>query len=66
MSFDLNQYVKLVADNNLNVESVFDDYKKKVEDSILNKENIYLRVEKLKVGSEKDNYQLSNINSQLK
>jgi hypothetical protein len=46
MSFDLDQYVKLVLDNKLNIESVFGDYKKKVEDSILNKENIYLRAEK--------------------
>lgn len=45
MSLNLQQYIDWVKSWNLKAETIFYDYKKKVEDSIQNKENIYLRLE---------------------
>ncbi len=72
MSLSLKAYINWIENWKLRIENYFDNYKKKVEDSILNKENVYLRSEGWELRSEnwevmKDiNSSFSLLNSQLK
>ena len=65
MSLTLKKYLTLVESNKLKVESVFDDNKKRVEDSILNKENVYLRMQNAELGAQNNSKSLI-LNSELK